>query len=333
MISQAQFLKFLQDIEPSPTTKSNARSSHTRLREFLGQHPEFQKFILKSFLSGSYKRDTAIRPQVKGGSTERPDVDIIIATTYGLNDSPATVVNVLYFILKQEYEFIRRQARSVGIKAPLADMDVVPIIAPYGLDGTLYIPDRKLEKWLVTNPPGHTEWTIEVNKASNGHFKPLVKLMKWWRRVNQTISKRPKGFVIECIVAECMDYQETQYAELFLGTLETIVKRYAFDIAYGRVPLIQDPAVPGNFVTTGISFDAFEGFYNKAKAHAELGRRAQAEKDPVKSLDMWRKIFGIRFPASEAVKFSELLETAATPPVTTFPNRPIMPSNKPRGFA
>lgn len=333
MITQAQFLKFLQDIEPSPTTKSNASSSHTGLREFLVKHPSFRQFILTTFLSGSYKRDTAIRPRVKNGNTERPDVDIIVVTIHTLYDSPAAVVELLYSMLKEEYENIRRQARSVGIQAPLADMDVVPIIAPNGLDGILYIPDRKLEKWLVTNPPGHTVWTTEVNKASDGYFKPLVKLMKWWRRLNPTISKRPKGFVIECIVAECMDYQENQYADLFLGTLETIVSRYAVDVAYGRVPLIPDPAVPGNYVTTGMTFDAFEGFYNKAKAHAELGRCAQAETDPVKSLTMWREIFGVRFPATEAANFNELLDAAARPQGITFPNRPIFPNNKPRGFA
>ncbi|AFY57393.1 hypothetical protein Riv7116_4987 [Rivularia sp. PCC 7116] len=334
MITQAQFLKFLQDIEPSYTTKNNASSSHSRLREFLNKHPEFGQYILTTFLSGSYKRDTAIRPQTKKGNTERPDIDIIVVTIHTINDSPAAVVELLYIILKTEYENIRRQARSIGIQAPLADMDVVPIIAPYGLENTLYIPDRKLEKWLVTNPPGHTVWTTQVNKASNGNFKPLVKLMKWWRRNNRTISKHPKGFVIESIVAECMNYQENQYADLFLGTLEAIVSRYAIDIACGRVPLIQDPAVPGNYVTTQITFDAFKGFYNKVKDHAELGRLAQAEKDPVKSLTMWREIFDIRFPSSETANFSGLLETPARPEGgMTFPDRPIVPTNKPRGFA
>lgn len=40
-------------------------------------------------------------------------------------------------------------------------MDVVPIIAPFGIENTLYIPDKKLNSWLETNPPGHTEWTTE----------------------------------------------------------------------------------------------------------------------------------------------------------------------------
>jgi hypothetical protein len=334
MATQTQFRNFLQDIEPSPTTKSNASTAHTNLRAFLRGHETFKTVHVGTFLSGSYKRDTAIRPRTKNGEEERPDVDIIVVTNHTLYDDPEEVLDLLYRTLKEKYGTIQKQARSVGIEAAKADMDVVPIIAPQGMEGTLYIPDRKLQTWLVTNPPRHTTWTTERNEASGGRFKPLVKLMKWWRRENPTISKYPKGFVIECITAECMDYDETQYADLFLGTLEEIVDRYAIDILLKRVPQIDDPGVPGNSVTSGMTFAAFEGFYNKAKAHAELGRRAQKEQeqDPDEALKLWRKIFE-SFPAANVSKSHSLLSAAVTPNDLTFPDRPISPGNKPRGFA
>jgi hypothetical protein len=141
---QARFLKFLSDIEPSPTTKQNASSSHTTLRAYLAGHEDFIEHHVRTFLSGSYKRDTAIRPRRKNGDTERPDVDIIVETNHTLDDNPAEVVDLLYTTLEKQYPNIRRQARSVGIETSKADMDVVPIIAPYGKEGQLYIPDRKL---------------------------------------------------------------------------------------------------------------------------------------------------------------------------------------------
>ena len=333
MTTQTQFRIFLNDIEPSKITKSNASTAHTNLRAFLRGHETFKNVHVDTFLSGSYKRDTAIRPRSKNGEEERPDVDIIVVTNHTLYDDPEEVLDLLYGTLKENHDNIRKQARSVGISTAKADMDVVPIIAPQGMTGTLYIPDRKLKTWLVTNPPRHTTWTTEVNEASGGRFKPLAKLMKWWRRENPTISKYPKGFVIECITAKCMDYGETQYADLFLGTLEGIVERYALYISLKLVPHIDDPGVPGNSVTSGMTFAAFEGFYNKAKAHAELGRRAQAEQDPDESLALWRQIFGSRFPAANASKSQSLLSAAVTPPDLTFPDRPITPGNKPRGFA
>ncbi|MBA4496303.1 hypothetical protein ACFO25_16735 [Paenactinomyces guangxiensis] len=332
MVTQSQFKDFLSDIEPSSTTKTNASDAHTKLRKYLREHETFEPYHVNTFLSGSYKRDTAIRSQTKEDNIARPDVDIIVVTNHVLSDNPKEVIDLLYNSLKNEYPDIRRQTRSVGIKTDKVDMDVVPIIAPDGMEGTLYIPDREEEKWLVTNPPKHTEWTTEVNKDSGGHFKPLVKLMKWWRRQNPTISKRPKGFVIECIVAECMDREETQYGELFVGTLEQIVEKYAFYVEWSMVPTIEDPGVPGNSVTSGMTFNEFNGFYNKVKAHADLGRKALNEEDEEKSLEQWRKIFGNRFPKSGGKTTNSLLGKALSASALTFPNRPVEPK-KPGGYA
>lgn len=334
MASQSQFEAFSKDIEPSTSTKSNAKAAHEALRAYLKGHEEFKEVLVKVLLSGSYRRNTAVRPTKKGKVTDRPDVDVLVVMDYGLGMAPGEVLDFLYRVLKPEYPEIRKQTRSIGIESNLADMDVVPIIAPHGMDGTLYIPDRKLEQWRETNPPGHTEWTTERNNASGGRFKPLVKEFKWWRRQNRTVGKKPKGFVMECIVAENMDYGQTNHAELFVGTMESIVNKYAFSIFTNQVPFIADPGVPGNSVTYGMSFDSFEGFYNKAKAHAELGRRAIEEDDPEKELDLWRKIFGPRFPAPAAAKKSQdlLSEPIAGSGALTFPDRPVEPQKR-AGFA
>ena len=334
MAIQTQFLQFLTDIEPSPTTKKRAQNAHTRLRDFVRSHETFKQYHESTFLSGSYKRDTAIRPQKKGGDEERPDVDIIVVTNHSLDDAPGDVVGLLYDTLSDKYDDddLRKQARSVGVFTSTADMDVVPIIAPDGMDGTLYIPDRRLEDWLETNPPAHTTWTTEMNAASEGRFKPLVKLAKWWRRANPTIAKRPKGFMIECIVAECMDLKETQYAELFLAMLETIVSLYRADVSLDMVPHIEDPGVPGNSVLSSMTSAAFKGFYNKAATCAEVGRRALDAGDTEEGLQLWRDVFGSRFPAPANLKASELLDDPVAPSGLAFLGQPVRP-NKPRGFA
>lgn len=336
LASQRQFGVFLKDIEPSSTTKSKAAKAHGGVRSYLKMHPEFGDVHIDTFLSGSYKRDTAVRPRRVNGVEERPDVDIIVITDHTRADDPAAVLGELYDALDEEYEDVERQRRSVGLKTANADMDVVPIIAPSGLKGTLYIPDRRLENWVETNPPGHTTWTTEVNTSAGGRFKPLVKLFKWWRRQNRTSSKKPKGFVVECIVAECMDRSESNYAELFVGTMEEIVRRYDWDVFMERVPEIRDPAVPGNIVTRGMTFASFKSFYEKAQRHAELGRQAIEEEDPDKELKLWRRIFGERFPSakSAATKSADLLSDAAVPGASglSFPDRPAGP-RKPGGFA
>lgn len=328
-IPQARFEEFLKDIEPSRTTKNNASSAHTELRDFLKNDEDFKDYYQKSFLSGSYCRDTAIRPRAKNGQTERPDVDIIVVTNHTIDDDPKAVVDLLFKTLRKKYPNIRRQNRSVGIESNKADMDVVPIIPR----GPMYlIPDRKQKEWILTNPPGHTTWTTRINTFADGHFKPLVKLNKWWRRQNPTIAKKPKGFVIECITAECMNYLENYYGELFVQTLENIVSKYKFYIRSNKVRNISDPGVPSNSVTDGITSDAFASFYNKAKAHAELGRKALNETDAEKATELWQKIFGDRFPKTEVSRSESLLEQPVRPSSLTFPDNPVLPK-EPKGFA
>jgi predicted nucleotidyltransferase len=328
-IPQEWFNEFLRDIEPSPTTKSNAASAHLELRKFLKNDEDFSSYHVVDFLSGSYKRDTATRPKKKGDQIDRPDVDIIVVTNHSSADDPDDVVDLLFKTLKKKYEVIWRQTRSVGIEYYKADMDVVPVI-PYG--DIYLIPDRKLESWIPTNPPEHTDWTIEMNKKSGGRFKPLVKLMKWWRRQNPTQYKKPKGFVIEVFTAECMDLNETYYGELFVKTLESIIENYRTYALLQTVPSIPDPAVPGNSVTEGMDVDAFLSFYNKVKAHAELGRQALNETDPEKATELWKKIFGDRFPKTETSGSESTLADAVKALSLTFPNKPITPK-KPGGFA
>lgn len=334
MSLQDQFQLLLSDIEPSATTKSNASSAHTSLRAHLEQHETFSQYYLSTFLSGSYKRNTAIRPISVSGVVTRPDVDTIAVTSHTLSDCQSVVLELLYSALEDKYgaSCLTLNRRSVHVETSLADMDVVPIIAPSGIEGTLYLPDRDLKQWLETNPPGHTTWTTEMNEKSDGRFKPLVKLTKWWRRENPTRSKKPKGFVLECIVAECMDPGETQYAELFVGTLETVVSRYQAYIMARIVPWITDPGVPTNSVTSKVSFEEFEGFYNKVKKHAEIGRRAINETDEEKALVLWRQIFGDRFPAPVASESKSYLVPAVATSRLTFPDKPIIP-RKPGGFA
>lgn len=332
MIPNARFIKMLADIEPSSTAKSDASSAHIRLRRLLQSDENFAFLHRHTFLSGSYKRDTAIRPQIKNGVVKRPDVDIIVITNHDLYDDPTLVIDALHATLTRHYTPTNRQARSISVSSTLADMDVVPLIDPHN-DGNYYIADRSQQQWLRTNPPGHTEWTTRVNKATGMRFKPLVKLFKWWRRMNPTIAKRPKGFILEVLAADSMSPRETHYGELFVQMFEQIVERYSYEIAIGMVPVIDDPSMPGNNILEGLSFDAFKGFYKKIEEHAAIGRAALKLEDQDKATEHWQTLFGSRFPKPPAKKSGGLLESSTASAGLVFPDHPVRPANKPAGFA
>lgn len=335
MATQQQFIDFLTEIEPSPSTKSVCQSAHSTLRTKLAGHPTYKNIHVNTYLSGSYARNTALRPRTSGGTLRRPDVDIIVVTNYTNNDLPSNVISTLRRAVKQlGYEEIESNRRSICVKLAGVEMDVVPVIEDPWEDGWL-IADKSQETWLSTNPQGHNEWAKGINQKANGNFKPLVKLVKWWRRENLPHLKRPKGFILETMVADLMDYRENSYEELFAKFLEKVVDKYGWLVAIGMVPELEDPSVPGNNVFSRVTPGEFKRFFDLAEDHARRVRRAQKESDPDKALEQWQRVFGDRFRKTPA-KTNSLLRTASSAGVglgLTFPATAVVPPNKPPGFA
>jgi hypothetical protein len=131
MVPAARFLELLADIEPSPTTKDRASSAHVAIRAHLEDHETFSDRWVGSFLSGSYARDTSIRPTASSDGKERPDVDIIVITNFADDDSPDAVLKQLpiggrcglRFVTDLAHEFIDRScspSHNCLIAAPTA---------------------------------------------------------------------------------------------------------------------------------------------------------------------------------------------------------------------
>ncbi len=83
----------------------NASSAHTKLRATLRGDEIFEPLHRHTFLSGSYKRDTAIRPRIKNGNAQRPDVDIIVVTNHELYDDPVDVVDAIHAACPNSFLF------------------------------------------------------------------------------------------------------------------------------------------------------------------------------------------------------------------------------------
>lgn len=333
MVPNTRFTELLADIEPSPTTKGEASSAHTGVREHLRDHASFQNRWSHDFLAGSYKRDTAIRPKKTDEGHERPDVDIIVVTTFSTSDDPDDVLEELSDALEDGYDVERINKRSVRVVTSRAEIDVVPVVE----SGDVYeLPDRDLGRWKLTNPPGHTDWSAQQNKDFGGRFKPLVKLLKSWRRENKT-GKRPKGFVLEVLVSLHAPKGEAHYGEAFAQLLENIYAVYGAGAAIGSKPYINDPGLPGNDIMSKVSITDWKAFVERVRVHAGYARRAQSEDDMEEATRLWRKLFGDRFKATANVANSDNLASYAAAPTVggvgyTFPDTPAAPTNKPREF-
>lgn len=161
----------------------------------------------------------------------------------------------------------------------------------------LRIPDRDADKWDDTHPLEQIRWTRDKNSRCNSHFVNVVKCIKWWRLEHYAEPEHPKGFPLERLVGEhCPDGVES-VAEGVVKTLEAIVSSYAVLVLTKGKPTLPDYGVPPHDVFKRITGEDFCTFYDQVKAGADLSRRAFDSEDRTKSGNLWREMFGSKFPA------------------------------------
>lgn len=330
------FKDFLAEIEPSPSYKEDQQTGHKTLRKRLAQDDEFKAIHVNTFLQGSYKRNTAIHPG--------KDVDIVVVASLDPDRTTPTEANAqLGKVLRRYYPGkVTPQNRSFCVSLSYVTMDVVIAASRYltrqawlfeavrqaeSIDATngwseqtLLIPDRDLGRWVETHPKAQLKWTTDLNAACGGYFVPLVKMFKWWRQETYQKPKYPKGYVLERLAGECVDKTKRDHAEGFVQLLENIKNKYSGYATLGMVPSLPDPGVPSHNVAHRLSVDDFKTFMTKVEAALPTARAALAEDDIQKSADLWRKLFGEKFPA------------ASPGAKASFPPVPVRP-NKPAGFA
>ncbi len=156
----------------------------------------------------------------------------------------------------------------------------------------LRIPDRQANCWENTHPLEQIRWTREKNSACNGHFVNVVKCIKWWRLEHYTEPKHPKGFPLERLIGEHCPDGISSVAEGVVKTLEAIVSSYQ----YSGKPFLADYGVPEHDVFKRITNADFSNFYAQVKSGADLSRRAFDSIDRTESGNLWREMFGSKFP-------------------------------------
>lgn len=197
----------LAGIEPTATQKDGAQRSHNYLRDLLNTGHMAAR-IHRSYLSGSYARDTAIRPL--------DDVDIIFEIDpapwsrgiafFEPTPEPERVLESFAAAIRRRYPVssVHGQRRSVRLELNHLDIDVVPAIPERSDPALIRVADRGSGEWIKSSPQRHSENATRINKKHGGKFKPLVKLLKFWNS-NLPDTVRCKSFLIETIAVHIFD--------------------------------------------------------------------------------------------------------------------------------
>ncbi len=351
-----QFDGFLENIRPTPKQKEGWRIGATTLRDRLDDDPDLSPIIVTTFLQGSIRRSTAIRPL----GDKRPDVDVVVVTEIDYErETPAEAMKRFVPFLDKHYPGKwKPQDRSFGIELSIVDLDLVVTALPKTptgreflesmyksravtttatveddqswrlnrqwqpgtggsgllgeaaleaglkdeLDGQwrehpLLLPDRALGKWGRTHPLAQIQWTAAKNRACNGQYINVVRAVKWWRQTHsKDLPKYPKGYPLEHLIGDALNDGTPSMAEGVVQALETLRDRWLNHVQHGKVPRLPDHGVPEHDVLKRLTATDFRSFHKGVTGAAELARKALDASDAQESGELWRELFGDRFP-------------------------------------
>lgn len=296
------------------------KTGHSTLRERLLADEDLAPIIVSTFLQGSYRRSTAVKP--KNGN--KSDVDIIVVTNLDSeHTTPEEALDMFIPFLKKNYEGkYRKQGRSLGISLSYVDLDIVPTSVPSEVvreelsseelisefsieesfvffseseesgwkDEPLLIPDREADSWDKTHPLEQIRWTVDKNKRCNSHYINVVKALKWWKKVMYPDMKYPKSYPLEHFIGDCCPDNIESVAEGVVLTLEKIANDYP------TKPFLADRGVPEHDVFGRLSEDDYNDFYESVCDAAKKAREAFDCEDLHESVAKWRNLFGSMFP-------------------------------------
>ncbi len=126
------FADFLKEIRPTKSQKDDAKAGHKTLRKRLHADKTLSPIIIDTFLQGSYRRSTAIRPNGEICF----DVDVIVVTKLDENYfTPSQAMKLFEPFLEEHYkDKWVYQGRSIKITLSYVVLDLVVTSAPSEAD-------------------------------------------------------------------------------------------------------------------------------------------------------------------------------------------------------
>jgi predicted nucleotidyltransferase len=124
------FKDFIATVRLQDDQKEAAKNGHRELRERITSDEELGPIVEATFLQGSYRRGTGVRP-LNGA---RADVDVVVVTNLSRTDypDPSEVFTRFFvpFVTKHYKDFDADRGHSIAIHLDDVDLDLVPTSAP-----------------------------------------------------------------------------------------------------------------------------------------------------------------------------------------------------------
>lgn len=177
------FKDFLYEIRLTPDQVKDLKNEHENLRQLLKEDEQLSKIIVDTFLQGSYRRSTIIRPK---NQEDNPDVDVVVVTNLDKDSyTPSEALEMFEPFLKEHYkDKYRVQGRSLGICLENVDLDLVVTAIPSESEKDI---GDMLEKSGIFSDLNIEDVENEmINFSSRSTFKSAKKIKTFFKAIKNS---------------------------------------------------------------------------------------------------------------------------------------------------
>lgn len=290
------FQKFKSRLELSKTEQEDASRRQKDVRTVIDADFDIEK----SFLTGSYGRNTKTKPL--------KDVDIFFVLgeneKWRKSKAPVDTLDAFKSTLIEEYGASKVDVDHPNRRCVTVEFDsAVPTVAEDGkvlsidavpafASGSGYeVPDRILGKWIKTDPTVHKQKATDKNSELGGNWVPLVKMLKAWNRTHGKPIK--PSFLIEVMAHDLVSVPfgsfPSELRRFFSAAFDTVESNWPDPAGYG--PPVSDQMHSTQLRTAKQALRDAEKLAARASKLEQQGKQGEA-------LRAWRDLLGDYFPLS-----------------------------------
>lgn len=190
--------------------KDKIKKSIATLSDRLNKYFEGQ--LIDHFKFGSYTRGTILPRK----ADEYSDVDYMVIFKNPNGYKPQTLLNYLKNFVNYYYRSseIHQSHPTIVLELNHIKFELVP--AKKDIWGAIYIPSRvsSYEEWITTDPNAFNKKLTDANVRYYSRIKPLVRLMKYWNRLNGSYlsSYTLENWIVENYYWNCLSLKDFIYS-------------------------------------------------------------------------------------------------------------------------
>ncbi|MFX0195300.1 MAG: hypothetical protein ACFFCW_04180 [Candidatus Hodarchaeota archaeon] len=312
------FKKLISNLEPTKKQRQRIRTSRETIESVLANDDRITLITQQqpSFLTGSYARNTLIRPI--------DDIDLYVRIHYRMHaegKSPLSILRLMASSIRNRYN----RNTGVDVDSPCVvvrfldyKFEVAPVFG-YSDDLELYgIPAPGSRTWMQCYPNVPSRWLSSCNHLNNGMFIPMIKILKQWNRAHRI---GLKSFHLE-LLTERVFSAITEIRSYPQGVIDWMycVRRWISENDY---PFIPEPGHTYKYVDEYLYRNRLLLLQMRRRLERNLrkaerawdfytrGREAAAKR-------IYRDLFGSMFPAPEPSPAKTVLIPPKTDPAPTL---------------